>query len=62
MSYRFEFQNAATGVKFMVRARDADAAIRYVEQNCAGVFDCLAQYADQEPLGEPLMTWASGEP
>lgn len=62
MSYRFKFDDVATGESFLVRARDATAAIHWVEENRIGVFDCLAQYRDADPMGEPLMTWAPGEP
>lgn len=62
MTYRYLFSEVATDKRFVVRARDAEAAIRWVENNLSGEFDCLAQYADKEIPGEPLATWEPGEP
>ena len=62
MSYLYQFRNVATQEEFFVRARDAEAAIKYVEDKMAGVFDCVAQFQDADPIGTPLMTWPPGEP
>lgn len=62
MSYLFEFADVATDERRIVRARDAESAIAWVEKNRDGVFDCIAQYREIDPPGDPLVRWERGEP
>jgi hypothetical protein len=60
MSYVYTFRNIGTNALVRVKARDARAAIEYVEKNLRGVFDCLG-FADAATPDVTIQTYHPGE-